>query len=449
MKHDNKLINTYIALALPTVIEQFLSTLLQYVDTAMVGHLGAEATASISLSTTYNWFFGSIMGGIGMGFLSYIARAIGEKNEYNIRHALGMSLVTALSIGFILTAVTEAIAPFIPLWMGAEEAIRYTGTLYFRIINTTMVLRACLFILACVLRSTGDSGTPMKINLSVNFLNIGLNYLFIYMLSYGAIGAGIATAISYGVGGIVMMIAFVRNPYVCIKREYFKPEKRVLKDALAIGIPAMITRMISCMGHIVATSFVSAMGTVIFAAHSIAITAEQLVYIPGYGMQAATSTLIGNAVGEQNRDKERRVTGISLQLIICLMLAGGVLLFVFAGRLMSIFTKDAEVIRIGTSLLKIVAFTEPLYGAYIVMDGIYVGLGRTKIPMVIEFIGHWGIRILSAYILINYFGAGIREYWFCMIADNICKTILLALGLVIIGRRRNSRKGQIYEDIEK
>ena len=442
MKHNNnKLIKTYLTLALPTVIEQFLSTLLQYVDTAMVGHLGAEATASISLSTTYSWFFGSIMGGIGMGFLSYIARAIGEKNEYNIRHALGMSLVTALALGLVLTLVTEAIAPFIPVWMGADEAIRYTGTLYFRIINTTMILRSCLFILACVLRSTGDSRTPMKINLSVNVLNIFLNYLFIYVLSYGAVGAGIATAISYGIGGILILFAFARNPYVCIKKEYLRPEKRVITDALAIGIPAMITRMISCLGHIVATSFVSAMGTVVFAAHSIAITAEQLFYIPGYGMQAATSTLIGNAVGERDRDKEIKVAKISLWLVISLMLAAGILLYIFAGPLMSIFTVNTEVIQTGTSLLKIVAFTEPMYGAYIVMEGIYVGLGRTKIPMFIELIGHWGIRILIASILINCYGAGIREYWYCMIADNICKSLLLAAGLLIIN---GNRKKSIY-----
>ncbi len=442
MKHNNnKLIKTYLTLALPTVIEQFLSTLLQYVDTAMVGHLGAEATASISLSTTYSWFFGSIMGGIGMGFLSYIARAIGEKNEYNIRHALGMSLVTALALGLVLTLVTEAIAPFIPVWMGADEAIRYTGTLYFRIINTTMILRSCLFILACVLRSTGDSRTPMKINLSVNVLNIFLNYLFIYVLSYGAVGAGIATAISYGIGGILILFAFARNPYVCIKKEYLRPEKRVLADALAIGIPAMITRMISCLGHIVATSFVSAMGTVVFAAHSIAITAEQLFYIPGYGMQAATSTLIGNAVGERDRDKEIKVAKISLWFVISLMLAAGILLYIFAGPLMSIFTVNTEVIQTGTSLLKIVAFTEPMYGAYIVMDGIYVGLGRTKIPMFIELIGHWGIRILIASILINCYGAGIREYWYCMIADNICKSLLLAAGLLFIN---GNRKKSIY-----
>ncbi len=433
-RSDSNLLRVFITLALPTVFEQLLSTLLQYVDTAMVGHLGAEATASISLSATYSWFFGSITGAIGMGFLSYVARAIGEKNEYNIKHAMGMALVSATVLGAVLTVITEAIAPFIPVWMGADRAIWRTGTLYYQIVNIPMVLRSCLFMLASVIRATGDSKTPMKINLSVNIMNIGLNYLFIYVLSYGAIGAGIATAISYGIGGMLILIAFAKNPYVTLTKEYLRPEKRVLTEALAIGIPAMMARMISCLGHIVATSFVSAMGTVVFAAHSIAITGEQLFYIPGYGMQAATSTLVGNAVGEKDEAKKWAVSRISLSIIIGVMLVSGTLLFVFAGPVMSLFTHDPGVIEIGTVLLRIVAFTEPLYGAYIVMEGIYIGLGRTKVPMFIELIGHWGIRIVSAYIVINYYGGGIREYWYCMIADNISKALLLAAGLIIIRR---------------
>ena len=429
---SNAIFRAFIMLAIPTILEQLLSTVLQYVDTAMVGHLGAAATASISLSTTYNWFFGSIMGAIGLGFLSYIARQIGEKNEYRIRHALGMALDTAIVLGIMLTVITMSIAPFIPVWMGADESIAEVGIAYFRIINLPIVFKTTLVMLSAVLRSTGDARTPMKVNVFVNFLNIILNYIFIYVLSYGVIGAGIATSISYIAGGIVIFVAFTKNKYVCMEGECFKMEKQVLSAALAIGVPAMVTRVISCLGHIVATSFVSSMGTIVFAAHSIAITAEQLFYIPGYGMQAATSTMIGNAVGENDEKKARKVMKTAVTIVVIIMLISGILLYIFAGRLMSIFTNDSQVISIGTDLLRIVAFTEPLYGAYIVMDGIYVGLGRTKPPMVVELIGHWGIRILGAYILINYFNAGIREYWMCMIADNISKAIMLAAGLIII-----------------
>ena len=432
------MLHTFLLLAIPTVLEQLLGTVLQYVDTAMVGHLGADATAAISLSSTYNWFFNSLVAGIAMGFLSYIARAIGEKDEYKIRHAAAMALEMALAIGAALTLITQLIAPYVPVWMGAAENIRETGTWYFRLVFLPMIFRSCMVVLASVIRSTGDTKTPMRINVFINALNVVLNYLFIYLLGYGAIGAGIATALSFVVGGILMVISYLRNPYVKLERQYLPIEPAILKSILNIGIPSMMTSAVSCFGYIVATSLVSAMSTVVFAAHSIAITAEQIFYIPGYGMQAATSTLIGNALGEGDRRKEHSVMGIALGIVMILMLGAGLILFFGAHFMMTIFTTDAEVIRIGAGLLRIVALTEPIFGASIVLDGIYIGLGRTKIPMVIEIIGRWGIRIVGAYIMIRRFGGGINEYWYCMIADNIVRALLLGIGVLWIVRHEEN-----------
>ena len=269
----------------------------------------------------------------------------------------------------------------------------------------------------------------------INLLNSVLNYVFIYALGFGAIGAGIATAISFATGGILMISAFVKNPVLRISREYLKPEFKILKDCLNIGIPIMFTQMVACFGYIVATSFVSSMSTIVFAAHSIAITAEQIFYIPGYGMQAATSTLIGNSVGERDRNKEHNVMRLSLTIIVIIMCITGIILFVGARFMMGLFTNDPEVINIGTRLLRIVAFTEPVFGTAAVMDGIYSGLGRTKIPLVIEIIGRWGVRILGAYIIIGHLGGGIFHFWYCMIGDNISRALLLAIGLIIIIRR--------------
>lgn len=441
-KNQKTLLAAFLALAWPTVLEQFLGTIVQYVDTAMVGHLGAEATATVSLSSTYNWLFGSVMSALGIGFLSYIARAIGEKNEYKIRHAAGQAVWVALVLGAALTIITQTIAPYMPIWMGAEESIRAGGALYFRLINLPILLRTCMVVFAAVLRSTGDTRSPMKINVFVNAANTGLNYVFIYALGFGAVGAGIATAISFSAGGILMVRAFVKNETIGIRREHLRPEKEILLGCLSIGIPIMLTQIVSGLGYIVATSFVSSMVTAVFAAHSIAITAEQIFYIPGYGMQAATSTLIGNALGEGNRKKEHSIMILSLSLIFGIMCVTGLLLFVGARFMMGLFTTDPEVITLGARLLRIVAFTEPIFGAAAVMDGIYAGLGRTRIPLVVEIIGRWGVRIFGAFLCINIFGKGIVEFWYCMIGDNICRAVLLGIGIVLIvrGERRNAQE---------
>lgn len=427
-------------LAWPTVLEQLLSTVIQYIDTAMVGHLGADATATVSLSSTYSWLINSIIYAIGIGFLSYIARAVGEKNQAKIEKAAGQAVSVAFILGIALTTITGIIAPFMPVWMGAEEHIRHDASVYFFLINAPLLFRSFMSIFGSVIRSTGDTKTPMLVNVFVNVINTGLNYVFIYLLEYGAIGAGIATAISYTIGGILMSVAFVKRPILNFKWSHVRFDKTIMWACLSIGIPIMCTQIASCSGYVVATSFVSAMATTVYAAHSIAITAEELFYIPGYGMQAATSTLIGNAIGEKNRKKEHSIIRWSLVVIFTTMCVTGLLLFVGAEFMMGLFTDDAEVILIGTRLLRIVAFTEPVFGSAAVMEGIFDGMAYTKYPFVVTLISRWGVRIAGSFLCVRIWGMGIDAIWYCMIGDNILKAVLLMLGLIRILRRQNSRK---------
>ena len=431
-KNNSDTLKTLLLLAWPTLLQELLSTIIQYVDTAMVGHLGPVATATVSLSSTYSWLINSVIYAFGVGFLSYIARAIGEGDRDKIEKTAGLSATVALVIGAVLTVVTLVIAPFMPVWMGAEEGIRHDASLYFMLINFPLIFRSFSVVFGAVIQSTGDTKTPMKVNLIMNIANTLLNYVFIYVLSFGAVGAGIASCISYVLGGILMTRAFLLNRTLSFKISNMKPDGKILKGTMNIAVPLVFTQIASCSGYVVATSFVSAMATTVYAAHSIAITAEQLFYIPGYGVQAATSTLIGNALGENNKEKEHSVMVFSVATIFLTMCVTGLLLFIFAPQMMSAFTSDKEVIRIGAGLLRIVAFTEPIFGTAAVLDGIYSGLGKTRFPFVATMISRWGVRIVGSFFTVKVLGGGIREIWYCMIGDNITKALLLAIGLFII-----------------
>lgn len=435
---DKAMFVSLLMLAWPTILESLLETIVQYIDTAMVGHLGAQATATVSLSSTYTWLINSVMSAMGIGFLAYIARAIGEKNESKIKIAAGQTVFVTILVGMILMIITLVIAPFIPVWMGAEEAIRHDATVYFVCLNLPMVFRAATIIFGAAIRSTGDTKSPMIVNVIVNLVNIVLNYILIYPMGFGAIGAGISSAISFTIGGILMTIVLVRNKTLSLEWKNIHLERTVLAPIMAIGIPVMLNRVMSCSGYVVATSFVSSMATTVYAAHAIAITAEEIFYIPGYGMQAATSTLIGNAMGEKNRKKERSVMLIAIMVIFAVMCITGLLLFFGAEFMMSLFTEDPEVIRIGTGILRIVAFTEPIFGTTAVMEGIYNGMGRTKYPFVVELITRWGVRIFGSFLVVRVFHLGITEVWYCMIGDNILKALLMAGGLVRILRKEKS-----------
>lgn len=429
-----------LTLAWPAVLEGLLQTVLQYIDTAMVGRLGAAATATVSLSSTYSWLIHSMISALGVGFLSYIARGIGESDEKKVRQAAGQTVFVTLLTGLLLTGVTLWMAPYMPKWMGADKAIWKDASRYFVYINLPMVFRAATIIFGAAIRSTGDARTPMYINVFVNLLNIGLNYLMIYRLDMGPAGAGAATGISVSVGGVLMSVAFLRNPILQGKRQgvslsLWKPNGRILAQIMAIGFPIVLTRMASCLGHIVFTSFVSSMATTVYAAHAIAITAEELFYMPGYGMMSATATLMGNAVGEENLQKQKRIRGYSLGLIFFLMCLSGTLLYIGAEFMMGLFTKDPEVIAIGSKLLRMIAFTEPVFGTSAVMEGIYNGMGRTRYPLVVEILTMWGVRVTGAFICVHSLHLGIVSVWVMMIVNNVLKAVLLGGGLFFLSRQ--------------
>ena len=423
-------LKSFIVLALPIVAEEILSTLLQYVDTAMVGQLGASATNAVSLTSTVNWLIYSLFASFGIAVVALISTALGAKDYEKIKKASSMAFTISIAMGFVIGVVAITLSPFIPKWMNAGEEIQRLASIYFAIISVAIPFRAFIIIGSSSLRAVKDSRTPMIINLTANLLNIVLNYLLIYTFSLGVKGAAIATLISYGVGAIIMAVVWKREKEVRYCKKYLKPDKDLLKEAGNITLPAAMTNTTSCLGHIVFASLVSSMGTVIFAAHSIALSAETIFYVPGYGLRGATSTLIGISVGEKDREKFRTTQHQAVLLTLIMMTVTGCLLFFFAQPVMSFFTPDENVIREGTRILKLIAFTEPLFGLMIVSEGVYYGLGETKYPFIIETIGAWGIRILFTTLALKYLHTDLLGVWLCMALDNTFRSLGLTLPIM-------------------
>ena len=420
--------SSLIVLAIPVILEQILTTLLQYVDTAMVGRLGAAATSSVSLTTSVNWLIGSAFSAIGIAVVAIVSAAYGAGDQDKIRKVSSQIVIYILASGLVIGALAVGLSPVIPIWMQADVSIQRQASIYFGIISLPLVFRASSIICACALRAVKDTRTPFVINLIANVLNVILNYLLIYTAGLGVTGAAIATAISSVAAGVAMFIVMMRSPVLkCGKQIKF--DRDICRETVQIGLPALATSTVSCLGHVVFASLVSSMGTTVFAAHSIALSAETLFYLPGYGLRSATSTLIGISVGEDDHDKFKVIERQSVLLTVAMMAVTGLMLFLLAEPMMRIFTPDEEVIRQGSRILKLIAVSEPLYGLMIVSEGIYYGLGQTKITFVVATIGSWGIRILSTVICVHVIHTTLFEVWICMFADNTFRALALSIPL--------------------
>lgn len=424
------MVPTIIALAWPTMMEQLMQTAVQYIDTAMVGSLGTQATAAVGATSTVNWLIGSTVSAVGVGFLSYVSRACGAGDIKRAGKAASQAVLAVLVCGLLFTALTLGLSPMVPVWMQVDTAIQKLASQYFFILYSPMLARAAIIIFGTLLRSTGDTKTPMRIGIVVNIVNVVLNFLLIYPTrdvmgilipgaGFGVIGAAVASAISFVVGGVCMTIALWRHPVVSPKGQSLRPDWEVLGPCLKVALPNGLQRFGTSLGYVAFASMINSVGEVATAAHTIANTVESAFYIPGYGMQTAAATLAGNALGAND---ERRVKDLARMIIfieVAMMIVSGSLLFVFAPNMMQLFSKDPEVIRLGANVLRMVAISEPFYGVSIIIEGMMQGMGNTVLPFIFSISGMWGIRIVGTFICTQLLGMGLISAWACMIAHNM------------------------------
>ena len=442
-KHlDKQMIGVILALAWPTMLEQLMQTAVQYIDTAMVGSLGTEAMAAVGATTTVGWLIGGMVSAWGVGFLSFIARACGAGDKQAAAKASAQAVIVTAAAGVVFTAVTLGLSGVIPVWMQVDPAIRPTASRYFFILYTPMLFRAATIIFGTVLRAAGDTKTPMKVGIWVNLINVVLNFLLIYPTrpltvlgltftmpgaGMGVVGAAAASAIAVAVGGIYIAIVLWKHPMISPKGQRFRPDKAILMPTVRVAIPNMLQRFGTSLGYVSFAAMINALGQVATSAHTVANTVESLFYIPGYGMQTAAATLAGNAYGAKDGKRMKRLARMFIPIEVGLMIFSGGALFLLAEPLVRLFSADEAVIALGTTVLRMVALSEPFYGFSIIVEGMMQGVGRTKLPFIFNVAGMWGVRILGTFICTVFLGMGLVSAWACMIAHN-----LLLFGLFLV-----------------
>ena len=428
-----------LSLAWPTILEQIMQTAVQYIDTAMVGSLGKQATAAVGSTGTVNWLVGSTVSAIGVGFLAYISQAIGAGQEDNATKASGQAVMAVITVGILFTVITTSLSGVIPVWMQVDVNIREMASRYFLILYSPMLFRTASIIFGTVLRSVGDTKSPMIAGIFVNVINIVLNFFLIYptrtvnifgsdYIIYGAgwgiEGAAVASAAAYTVGGIIVAVMLWRHRTISPRGQRLRPDFTILKPCLRVALPNMLQRFATSLGYVAFASMINSLGETTTAAHTIANTVESAFYIPGYGMETPAATLSGNACGAKDKEKLSGLAKNTIPLVIFLMILSGGLLFIFAPQLMRLFSKDNEVISLGTTVLRMVAVSEPFYGVPIVIEGIMQGAGKTVTPFIFNVLGMWCVRIVGTFICTQLLGYGLIAAWACMIGHNILLFVL-------------------------
>ena len=431
-------------LAWPIFLEQILTTLVGYADTAMVGSLGATATAAVSISNSVIMLVnGSIMA-MGVGVTALVSRSIGA-NELEIakkliRHTVLLLLYLGLPIGIILGLLSR----MIPLWMGAEPDVLEAATQYNIITAFGRPFQIASMLFCSVYRGCGDTKTPLWINSGVNVLNVIGNFFLIYPTrpveilglsfyipgaGWGVNGAAAATALSMMIGGIiaVALVFFRESPFRISLRQSYKVDWLLTRQIFHISFPAIMERLCMSGAQIVITASIASLGTITIAANTVYLTAESIAYMPGFAFATAVTTLVGQALGAEKPKLAEKYAYTCLFSSMVVMVFAGAILFFFAGPLVNIFTPDQQVIALASQCLCIVAFLEPPQSGAQVLAGALRGAGDTLWPLIITIAGMWGIRAIGAVICIRFLGMGLPAACTCMLIESFLRLLLFWL----------------------
>lgn len=417
-------------LSYPAILAQLSSVMMQYIDTSMVGHLGAAAGASIGLVSTCLWLLGGFCMAATSGFSVQVAHAIGADDFAAARSILRQGLVCALGFSALIGLSGMAVSHALPYWLGGGEDIAPDAGRYFFIMSLFMPAMLLDWMCAAMLQASGNMKVPSLLSIGMCVMDVIFNYLFIYVLDMGVVGAALGSGLAEVITGLAMFsfLAF-RSPELKLSKEKgsFRPQKKVVRKALGIGGPMALQNLLMRGAHIASTVIVAPLGTIAIAANAFAITAESFCYMPGYGIADAATTLVGQSVGAARKPLATRFAWITTFIGMGIMGFLALLMYLFAPTMMGWLSPDGDVISLGAQVLRIEAFAEVLYGASIVVYGACVGAGDTRWPSVMNFGSMWVVRIIPAIFLTRLMG--LPGFWYCMAAELSFRGIIFLIRL--------------------
>ena len=202
---------------------------------------------------------------------------------------------------------------------------------------------------------------------------------------------------------------------------------KILKKTFRIGSPIGIERGVMCTAQIVISAIIAPLGTVAIAANTFAINVESLCYMPGHGIAEAATTLVGQSKGAERRDLMHSFAWICMFLGMSIMALMGGVMWLFAPEMLCVITPDAEVLRLGTEILRIEAWAEPGFAAAIVAMGVFVGAGKTLIPSLMNLASIWMVRLSLTLVLVP--SMGLQGVWIAMAIELCFRGMIFILRL--------------------
>ncbi len=426
---------TVIALSLPAILEQLVATMMSYIDTAMVGTLGPDATAAIGVVSSTVWLFNGIISAVAVGFSVQVAQYLGAGREADSRSVLSQSILFNGVFGLAIAAAAILLGQVLPAMLGADPALQAPARTYFCTVGAFLPFNLAAMLYSSILRCSGNIRLPSLMNIAMCLLDVVFNFFLIYPTreiggitvwgaGLGVWGAALGTGLAMLCVGVTLLaVVALRQGPLCLRgHRHWRFTQVCLHNTLRLATPAALERVTLNLAQILMTAVVAGMGTTAVAANYVGVQAESICYLPAYGIAAAATALVGQSVGAGRPDMARWFAMGTTLLSAAVVAAASVLLFFTAPMLAGTMTDDPQVLELSVRVLRIVVFSEPLFAVSISAIGALRGAGDSKGPFLLNLCSMWGIRVLAVLLFARPFG--LVGVWAAMSAELVFRGIL-------------------------
>ena len=377
-------------LAVPAMVGTLFQTLYNIVDTFFAGKISPEALSALSKSFPIYFIIIATSIGVTVAGTSLIGNSIGEKNNKKTLYYFSHIVYYGILVSIFITFLGLYFAENVFFLMGSTDEVVSLGLDYTNIIYSGSILFILVVSLNSLLHAEGDTKTYRNVLILSFLLNILLNPIFIFgflfIPAFGVKGIGIATIISQFVSFIIILFNVLKNPRVLkITNEFLLPKFIYFKNIFFQSMPITISICGYALAAAIIFTYVGQSGEYAVAGYGVGTRIEQVVLLPILGINTAIISIIAQNYGAKNFDRIKQCYFTAIQYAFIIMLTSGIIVFISAGFITSIFSSDPEVIEYGKRYLKISAFVLPAYPVFFLSNGFFMALKKSENAMISNF----------------------------------------------------------------
>ena len=433
---SRQLYRDILRIAWPSLIELFLSSLVNMVDTMMVGRIvGTDALSAVGLATQPKFIFLSMIMALNTGATALVSRARGANEQEKANIILRQAMVFATVISVICAIVGTATAEWMVEFMangGMSEEIMRQGTIYLQIQMIGFPAGSLAFCITAALRGTGNSKPGMVYNVIANLVNIALNWVLIGgnlgFPALGVAGASIATVIGQLVGTVLAFCCACSGKFYLklrfTRKNIFQFDRDIISSLVTVGLPAMLEQLIMRAGVIIFTRMIAGLGSVDYSTHQVCLNIQSMSFMLGQAFAVSATSLVGQSLGRRRLDMAQHYSRCNRRLGMLVACILGILMIILRKYLVMLYSTDAAVIDRGSKILFFVAFLQPVQSSQFIIGGVLRGAGDTKAVAIYMLATVLIICTVLCYILVNIFQLGIIGAWIAQCTDQCTRTLL-------------------------